>query len=372
MKSTPLSRAWLVLSVCLLWDMPAPVGAIEPSVMVSKELLDHAGLDVLWRATLPLLNKETIDTMIVLDDRLYIRSSRNYVWSMDWETGKPVFARSIAFHDLLVVGWTAYHDRLIAVINNQIVELDKNTGVQQRAGDPGIGVVAPVARNSEYFYVPGGDRRLHAFKASDMVGVFNGGVSKNPMITSVWADDEAVVVGTDGGNVMAMAIDMPKRLWQFNAAGPIVGQVVHNANSFYFASKDTDVYRIDQVGSTRVSFVWRYQTQAILDRGPRVTSSAVYQYALYRALNAIDKESGTALWVLPEGLDLLSEAGHRAYVLTKNNTLAVMDNAAGKCVCCANVGVVAKYAPNVADGKIYIADDRGHVLCLQPQKPSGD
>jgi outer membrane protein assembly factor BamB len=201
-----------------------------------------------------------------------------------------------------------------------------------------------------------------------MVHVFNGAVAGEPMMTSVLADDNMVVVGTEGGNLMAMATDMPKKLWQFDASGALVAPVVHDADSFYFASKDTNVYRIDQVSETEVRFVWRYQTEAFLDRGPRVTSDAVYQYALYRGLNAIDKQRGTALWVLPEGLDLLAQAGHRAYILTKNKTLCVMDNTTGKCVYCANMGTIANYATNVTDGKIYIADDRGHVVCLQPQK----
>lgn len=366
MGRNPLSRAWLLWGVCLLWGTPVPAGAAEPSVGVSKELLEGAGLEVAWQATLPLLAKESIDTMLVLEDRLYVRSSRNYVWSMERDTGKTVFALSIAPPDLLVFGWTPYKDELITVINNQIVELDKNTGIQRRASNPDVGIVATVARNSDFFYVAGADRRLHAFKAQNMVHVFNGYVLHKPMITSVLADEDMVVVGTEGGNVMAMATDEPRRLWQFDAAGALAGPVVGDANSFYFASKDTNVYRIDQAGSTQIDFVWRYQTEAILDREPRVTSGAVYQYALYRGLSAIDKQRGTALWVLPEGLDLLAEAGHRAYILTKNKTLAMMDNTAGKCAYRANIGTVAKYGTNITDGKIYIADERGHVLCLQP------
>ena len=71
--------------------------------------------------------------------------------------------------------------------------------------------------------------------------------------------------------------------------------------------------------------------------------------------------------MLPEGLDLLAEAGDRAYVLTANRTLAVMDNTTGNCVYGANFGAVAKYATNTTDGKIYVADERGNIVCLQPR-----
>jgi hypothetical protein len=367
MRRIPPFRVCLLLGVCLLWNMAFPAGAAEPSVPISKELLDHAGLDIVWQAALPILDKERIGTMIVLEDRLDVRSTRNYVWSMERNTGKTVFAESIAPRDLLVLGWTAYNDRLITVINNQIVEFDKNTGRRQQVNDPKVGIVAPVARNSQYFYVAGGDRRLHAFRATDMVRIFNGDPGKDSMVTSVLADDDMVVVGTEAGDLVAMATNMPRKLWEFDAPGALAGPLVRDGSSFYFASKDTYVYRIDMVGPTRVSFVWRHQTEAFLDREPRVARNAVYQYALYRGLCAIDKQLGTTLWMLPEGLDLLAEAGNRAYILTSNKTLAVMDNTTGKYVCCANFGTIAKYATNTMDGKIYVADERGRVVCLQPR-----
>jgi hypothetical protein len=53
----------------------------------------------------------------------------------------------------------------------------------------------------------------------------------------------------------------------------------------------------------------------------------LYQYAVGRGLTAIAKQTGKVAWSLPEGTDLLAEAGTRAYVITKDRTLTVMDNA---------------------------------------------
>ncbi len=366
MRRIPLARTYLFLGVCLLSVATCAVAG-RPAAPISDELLGHAGLDVVWRTTVPLLDKESIGTMLVLQDRLYIQSSRNYVWSLERNTGKAVFAEFIAPRDMLVLGLTAFDDRLIAVINNQIVEFDKNTGRQARVNDPEVGIVAPVARNSQYYYVAAGDGRLYAFKADDMVRAFNGTVPHKTMMTSVLADDDMVVVGTDGGNLLALAAHRPRKLWQFDASDALAGPIVRDGGSFYFASKDTYVYRIDQAGPNQVAFTWRCQTPALLDREPRVAARNVYQYALYRGLSAIDKERGTMLWSLPEGLDLLAEAGNRAYVLTSNKTLAVMDNTTGQCVSRVNFGTIAQHATNTTDGKIYVADERGHVVCLQPR-----
>ncbi len=367
MGRIPLFGAWLTLGVCLLGAAAASAGTAEPAAPVSRELLDRAGLWLVWESTLPLLGKENIDALHLVGDRLDVQSSENYVWSLDRNTGKTVFAESIAARDLPVLGWTTYEDRLITVINNQIVEFNRDSGVQEQTRDPEVGIVAPVARNSEYFYVAGVDRRVHAFKAKGMVHVFDGAVSNDSMMTSVLADDDMIVVATEGGNLTAMAADMPRKLWEFDAPAGIVGPVIRDADAFYFACKDTYVYRIDQVSAKEVKFVWRHQIEAFPNVGPRVTPNAVYQYAPYRGLSAIDKEHGTALWVLPEGRDLLAEAGGRAYVLTRTKTLAVMDNATGKCVYCANFGAITKYVANTTDGRLYVADERGHVVCLQPR-----
>jgi outer membrane protein assembly factor BamB len=160
--------------------------------------------------------------------------------------------------------------------------------------------------------------------------------------------------------------DAPRKLWQFDAGGPIAGPVIRDGQSFYFASKDTYVYRVDELNSTTASLIWKHQVEAIPDRPPRVTATAVYQYARGRGVTAIHKRSGKALWSLPEGVDLLAEGAGKAYVFTKINTLAVMDNSQGKPLYSVNFGPVIRHAANTTDAMIYIADGHGRVTCLRP------
>jgi outer membrane protein assembly factor BamB len=225
-----------------------------------------------------------------------------------------------------------------------------------------MSILAPPVRNREFFYVSGTDRRVHVFRAKDMVRIFKIAADNQSLITSVVADDNQIVLGTAAGNLVAVAPDAAKKQWQFDATGAIAGPVIADGSSVFFASKDTHVYRIGATGK----MVWRYQMEAILDREPRVTAAVVYQYATGRGLTAIDKRSGRALWSLPEGIDLLAEAGAKAYVITQLKTLAVMDNMTGKQLYSVNFSPVTKYAANVADDNIYVADDGGHVACLRP------
>jgi outer membrane protein assembly factor BamB len=137
--------------------------------------------------------------------------------------------------------------------------------------------------------------------------------------------------------------------------------------SLFFASKDTNVYRVDIVGlPERKRLVWKHQTAAVLDKAPRVTQGIVYQPVRGKGLIAIDRATGALLWSVPGGIDLLTEAGNKAYVLTNAGTLVVMDNVQAKKLYSANFVEVSKHVSNVTDDIIYIADNHGRIACLQP------
>jgi outer membrane protein assembly factor BamB len=364
----------LFAAVCLTgW---APAGATEAPKptrdmshwCIDSDLLDHAGLTLLWQDALPVKPGERFEAMTALDERLYVRSDRNYLWSIDRNDGKIVFNRPLAPARFPILGWNAYDDRLICVIDNQLVELDVYTGQERRVSSLDVSIVAPPVRNSQFFYISGADRRVHAFRAADLVEIFVGAPGNDSLITTVVAGEESVVLGTDAGNLLALTPDAPRKLWEFKAVEATAGPVIRDGNSFFFADRDTYVYRVDVVGPTRVVLAWRYQTEGILDRAPLVTRDIVYQYAMGRGVTAIDKETGTARWSLPEGVDLLAEAGGRAYVLTKDRTLTVMENTTGRKLFWVNFAPVVNHAANTVDGKIYIADADGRVACLAPAR----
>jgi len=63
---------------------------------------------------------------------------------------------------------------------------------------------------------------------------------------------------------------------------------------------------------------------------------------------------------------LLAESGRKAYVITNTGKLVVMDNKKAKQLYSVNFAGVSRYATNVADSKIYIADESGRIACLEP------
>ena len=330
--------------------------------LVSPELLEHAKLKIEWENKLPMEETECLERLFILGGRIYALSDHNYMVSLNREKGRVVFSKSFAPVGFTVLGLKLYKDELISIIGNELVEISPDFGTELRRKRLGFGVTCPAARNGSYFYVAGADRRLRTLRAKDKVKLFE--VAAEGTITSIVADDNFVVFATDAGSVSAMKPDKRKLLWQFDAGDGIVGPIVRDGESLFVASKDTYVYKLNVRDGTTP--VWKYQTGAVLDRCPRVTQEVVYQYVHYKGLSAIDKESGVLIWQLPEGIDLLAEANGKAYVMTNARTLVVMDNKRAKRLYSVNFARVSRYAANVADSKIYIADEAGRIACLRP------
>jgi len=357
-------RLFLLVSLLVFCSVPkcfAQEGG--PRWLVQPELLASEKLEILWQNELPLKEGESLRDLHILGGCIYGLSDRNYMVSLNREDGNVIFSRAVAPVGFPVIGLELYKGGLFSVIGNRLVEINPESGVERSGRRLSVNAVCPAARNSSYFYVAGSDRRVHTLRAEDKVQAFEVAAENDSEIVSIVADEDFFVFATGAGNVISIAPSEPKRLWQFDVAGGIVGPIVRDGNSLFFASKDTNVYKLDIF---RGKFVWKYQSGAVLERSPRATRGVVYQYAGDKGLAAIDKESGELLWALPEGVDLLAEADGKAYVITNGGKMVVMDNKKAKRQYCVNFAGVSKYATNVADSKIYIADEAGRIACLRP------
>ena len=360
-------RLWFVAILLLPCAGHKPIVAAEDAGwLVSPELLRHANLKVVWRNQLPMQKTETLDRLMIVENRIYALSSRNFMVSMDRHQGSIIFARVIAPPGFVVMGLELYENELVSTIGNELVELDPNTGREIRYMRPEFGIVCPPARNSSYFYVSGTDKRLHVLQADNRVQVFEVAAENEPLITSIIADEDFVVFGTNAGNVISITANRPNKLWQFNATKAIAGPIVRDETSFFFASEDTHVYRVDMGDLFTSRMIWKTQLPGILHTAPRVTESTVYQYTRGKGLIAIDKRTGELIWSVEQGWDLLAESAGRAYVMTNMRILVVMDNQRAKRLYSVNFTEVARHAANTIDSKIYVADQTGYVACLEP------
>jgi outer membrane protein assembly factor BamB len=338
--------------------------------LVSPELLKHAKLKMLWDNVFPIQKNENLDRLLLFGDYFYALTDHNFMLFMNQKNGNIIFEKTIEATGLPITGLRLYDNELMYInSDSKLVQINAQTGTVITSTNVGFSVACPVARNSKYFYIAGTDKRLHALHVDNKVQVFEVAAENDSVITSVIADDNSVIFATNAGNIISIAPDKPQLLWQFNAAGAIVGSIIRDGMSLFFACKDTNVYRVDMVAPPENKrLVWMHQTAAILEDAPVITQDIVYQHVKGKGLSAINKQTGTALWQVPGGVDLLTEAANKAYVITNIRTLVVMDNVKAKKLYTVNFAEVSKYVSNTTDDKIYIADNLGRIACLQPVK----
>ena len=176
--------------------------------LVSPELLGHANLKILWEKKLPIRETENLERLLILDDRIYAISDRNYIASLNRENGNVIFSRTTAPAGLLIAGLRLYGDELLSIGGSKLIEIDAESGIERKATDVGYSIACPAARNSSYFYLSGADRRLYVLRAANKVQVFEVAAENESMITSVVADDsknfswhQVEVAVVEGGNL---------------------------------------------------------------------------------------------------------------------------------------------------------------------------
>ena len=355
------------LALCILQNRV--VGEVSSPSLISMELLKHASLKVLWENELPIKDNESVKQLLILGNHIYVVTDKDFIISLNRENGKIVFSRTFKPAGLLAGGFKLYGDELLYVSGSRLIQIDAQSGMELVTLNLGFAATCPAARNDSFFYIAGVDHRLHVFRVDDRIQIFEVSADNGSKITSVLADESFVIFSTAAGNIICMNPNNAIRQWQFDAFDAIAGPVVRDWASLFFASKDTNVYRVDMIGPPEQKrLVWKYQTEAELDQAPRVTPEVVYQPVRGKGVVAIDKEAGTLLWSVPGGLDLLAEHRNRAYVMTKPGTLTVMDNINAKKLYSVNFASVSRYAANAADEKIYVSDEHGRMVCLQPME----
>ncbi|MBN1392134.1 MAG: PQQ-binding-like beta-propeller repeat protein [Sedimentisphaerales bacterium] len=331
----------------------------------SPSLLKPAELKILWENKLPIKQGESLEKLFVLGNRIYGLSDQNFIVGLNREKGNVILSMPLAKSGFPVMGLGLYGEGLFSVAGNKLVEINSGGGTERSAKRLKFIAACPAARNESHFYIAGTDKRLHVLRSKDKIQVFEVAAESDSAITSVAADENSAVFATTAGDVISIASDESRRLWQFNAAGGIAKPIVRDSESVFVSSGDTNLYRLN---AKTGELVWKRQAGAMLDKGPQVTGKMVYQYVRDEGLSAIDKESGKLLWQMKDGVDLLAETDDKTYVITQMGTLTVMDNKRAKPIYTVDLSGVTRYATNVTDSKIYIADKSGRITCLQPIK----
>lgn len=335
--------------------------AIAVDRLIEPEKLKNTDLEIKWETKFPVGKNEELKTLTALGNRLYAFSTEGYAVAMSRSGGNIIWSRYLSRDSLPVVGFDSYGNNIYSIIGNELVELNPEFGTEKSRFRLPFGVACPAARNEDYYYICAHDNRLKVFKVKSKVKIMEVTADDDSMLTSVYADEEAVIFSTDSGYVVRIKKSEPVRIWQFKAAGKVVHPLVEKDESVYFASQDTNVYRLSKKTG---ELIWKYQTNALLGVSPLVTETAVYQTVNGKGLTALQRETGQRIWKLDNGLSLLAEKNQKAYVITEKGDLVIVDNDKKEVVKKIDLENIAIFHSNPDGDEIYLADKAGRIAVL--------
>jgi len=364
-----LKTVWLfavaaALSACALPAAPLAQESPASTPLVARDLLEAVGLTAQWQLRLPVKPDEKLDRLFVFDAYLYAITDRNYLFCIDRQEGRVRFGIALAKAGLPVCDPALYDGKLWLLVGNSLLVLDPLAGrIEQSRRLPRLGpsAVCSFARNADSLYVPGSDGRVHVLAADEYYQRFSVTPDDDSLVTSVLVDEALLWFTTEAGSVVCVDASGPQKKWQYDMLGGISAPLVRDGAWVYASCEDTKLYKLDaETGQNG----WKadFQAGAPLKTSAVAGKRLVYQYAGAKGLYAVDKESGRAVWNLPRGVGVLTEAGSRAFVYELPGMLNVMDNSTGKSACTVNLAAVTRYASFLGEPTMYVADETGRVV----------
>jgi len=333
--------------------------------LVSSLTLEQAGLKTLWQKKLPLGKNEKVGKIYVTDELLYVSTDQNYFYAIDRKKGIIKFIVQPAAAKQPLFGPTFYAGRLLFMVGKKLIILDPAlkgiTKSKQLDILADAAVFAPV-RNTEYFYIAGGDKRLYVFNAEDYSRKFTVSADDDSVINSIIADDEFLIVSTLSGNIIRFKLKTPDRIWQRDVGG-IKTPLKREGKWLYVSSVNAKVSKIDMQTSQN-GWLMDFVAGEELTTPVTIGKQFIYQYAGKKGLYAIGKKTGKKLWQLTNATGLMAESGSIAYVFEKPSRLIVMDNKKPTKIFSLNLANVDIFATNTIDEKIFVSDYRGRIMAI--------
>jgi outer membrane protein assembly factor BamB len=356
----------ITAGVFALGRKPASIREPLMTPLVPHALIREAGWSYDWQLNLPVKTNEQIEQVFVHGRYLYALTDMNVLFCIDRQMGRTLYVVAVCRRDLPLCPPLFYEGRLIFVVGNRIHVFDPSSGtIEQGEGIPQVGNIfsCGVSRNEEFIYMTGSDNRLHVISPDGYWQAFTATADNDAAINSVIAMDSIVIFTSVAGNVVGMQPDAPKKIWQYDISGPIRAKAVADGMYVYVTGMDAKLYKLN-IETGRLAWDTPYHAGAPIREPAVVGKEVVYLHTDLNGLYAVNKDDGCAVWNIPAGKDVLCEAGERAYVYVAPGILTVMDNKTGDELYSVNFSQVQKYARNMTDAVMYVADNGGRLMSI--------
>lgn len=239
------------------------------------------------------------------------------VWTFDAGNGQPIHASANSIDGKVIYGDDG----------NNVICVNAEDGKLAWKVETGDRVNAAPAIGNGLAFISGCDARLRAIQVAD-------GKEKYAFDLQALAPGspallpDRVIIGTDGGRVVAVAIDGSKVLWTYE----------------------------------------NVKDGALVYSSPAVADGVAVFGARDRVVHAVDAQTGAAKWTFPTRGEVNSSpaiAGGKVYVGSRDKKLYVLDLATGKKLDEFTAARQIEGSPAIGQGVIVVGDQGGSVYCLE-------
>jgi len=335
--------------------------------------LDRAGLAVAWDLDLGLSRIEQIETLSLVDASVYAVTDRGKLYAVRADTGVTQWQVTVAdpgcevFPPTHAAGGAGPADVVVTLLT-RVVFLDPATGREKQNVRLDAPASASAVADPVSIYASLATQRIGAYSRKDGHPSWVTGAGST-IATRPWMLADRVIFASDNGRLIAASMEKAAELWTFHLEGVAVEPMFATSHDVVITTTGRYVYSIDPMASEtsggRVR--WRYRLHDRPEEGAAVAGDAVYQCDPRQGFLVLDRESGRLRRVLRDGRRLLARGRGFSYILGKDDSLLVMNDADGRVSATLPITGL-HFAPiNNRYDAVYLADRKGRIVCVRPR-----
>lgn len=340
------------------------------SPLVSEAALQQAGFIKFWEAQVPLVDGDTISDAYLVDEALYVVSTRGSIFSLKADVGLLRWGAKLTEADYRI--YPPAHlqegDGFVVVPTTTAVFIyDRFSGDLKHRFKPEFAIGSAAVGVGNNLFMGGADGKFYSLKVDPQFPerpikrweVLAGGpVTATPVLY----DRDTLLFASQGGSVFSCLAGDKTLRWSYRTQGAINGDPAVDDSGVYVASTDRSLYKLHG-GIGKV--LWRARFPRPLTEGPTVAAQTVYQYCPDHGLTTLDAMSGREKWRMEDGRTLAAHSPNGDVVFSTGNLLRVVHHEKGEVLATIEVPSVFKAVSNTQDGAEYLLGREGRVLCTR-------
>jgi outer membrane protein assembly factor BamB len=330
---------------------------------VSGAALGEANLVKYWQLQLPLDPGQELQRAYLVDDQVYACTTDGYVFAIHARTGALRWVQPVTQSRYVIPRPCHVGNTVVFALPPEIRVFNRTFGDPIKRVSLRFPADSPPSTDGVRVFLGGVDRRMHAFDTENYFEAWK--VLTEGQVTSAAAFyGENLYFASQDGRVYACNSAEKTLAWKSATFGPITADLVATEDGVFVASRDRSLYLFDVIyGQTR----WRVRFSGSLYEAPVVIGDIAYQYCPLDGVVAINvdefDEEKRVRWRLPNGRMTLTSDADYTYVLTRDETIAVVGRQVAHSI--PAPGLIMPM-PDVTNMSIILAGVDGRIFCARP------